>query len=87
MPMEPYLYHLHAAKGSWPDDMTDDVLNVRIVASTIEKARAEAERLLGTAYANLDYDHAWLKNDDGFTIWASADESYWQVDPVRYPLR
>lgn len=72
--MKPYAYHLHGANGSWPDDIGPDLFEIRIAGSTVERAIANARKELEDRKAELSYDFAWLKDDDGWTVWASAED-------------
>ena len=72
--VEPYLYHLRGASGEWPDGLAAPVFEVRIVGSTTEKAIAAAKVRLAAELSIYDFHHAWLKNDDGWTVWSSAED-------------
>lgn len=72
--MEPHLYHLRGAKGDWPDRLSAPVFEVQIVRFTVEKAIAAAKERLASELAVYDIDHAWLKDDDGWTVWSTAED-------------
>lgn len=72
--MKSYAYHLFGANGSWPDDIGPPLFEIRCAGSTVEKAIADAKRELETRKGTISYDFAWLKDDDGWTVWASAED-------------
>ncbi len=71
--MRSYAYYLHGGKGSWPDDIGPSLFEIRIGGSTVERAIASAKKELEDRKDALSYDFAWLKDDDGWTVWASAE--------------
>ncbi|WP_363755171.1 hypothetical protein [Sphingobium sp. LSP13-1-1.1] len=60
--------------------MSAAVFDVRIIASTVEKAVASARERLASDLSTHDIDHAWLINDDGWTVWSSAEGDIGAVD-------
>lgn len=73
--MDRGVYWLRAANGKWPNQIGADLLYIRVTGSTREKAIAAAQRIL-REQTKLTYDHAWLKDDDGWTVWASAEDGF-----------
>lgn len=72
--MEPNWYYLRGAKGDWPNGLSAPVFDIRIIASTVEKAIASAKQRLASELSVHDIDHAWLKDDDGWTVWSTVED-------------
>lgn len=73
--MRPYAYHLFGADGSWvDDDIGPTLFEYPIGASTLEMAIAKAKAKLDEIRDSKPHDFAWLKDDDGWTVWASAED-------------
>lgn len=76
--MDRAVYYLRAANGQWPGQIGPRLLDMRVTGSSREKAITKAQQIL-REQITLPYDHAWLVDDDGWTVWASAEEGFTSV--------
>lgn len=72
--MKPYAYHLFGANGQWPDQIGPVLFELPVAGSSVEQAILNAKRRLAKDSHSIPYDFAWLKDDDGWTVWASAED-------------
>lgn len=73
--MDKYVYRLRAANGIWPKQIGPTILDRRVTGSTRDKAIRKSLEILRDYSHKVTFDHAWLVDDDGWTVWPPAEDN------------